>query len=220
MYPSLRWTVCSPFWKSLTRDVTSYWQTNWTTAFLEDTLGTHSDRTISKNSSGCRLLIGHKKFFVLLCPIDEQFLLSSFRESYRTAIVSMTNAPKKCTQSGKFQFDVKSRSDFKVLSARKLNTLSKNTSLSLQQVFTLESVKSCVNIREFLKIPRRLPATKTSQGKVNSHFFQSLSWLFQLAYFATCKWTLLKLNFYLPYPSSWREWILSWLVYVLHKTWN
>ena len=33
-----------------------------------------------KNSSGCRLLIGHKKCFVLLCPIGEQFLLSSFRE--------------------------------------------------------------------------------------------------------------------------------------------
>ena len=35
---------------------------------------------ISKNSSGCWLLIGHKKCFVLLCPIGEQFLLSSFRE--------------------------------------------------------------------------------------------------------------------------------------------
>ena len=28
-------------------------------------------RTISKNSSGCRLLIGHKKCLVLLCPIGE-----------------------------------------------------------------------------------------------------------------------------------------------------
>ena len=37
-------------------------------------------RAISKNSSGCRLLIGRKKCFVLLCPIGEQFLLSSFRE--------------------------------------------------------------------------------------------------------------------------------------------
>ena len=31
-----------------------------------------SHRTISKNSSGCRLLIGHKKCFVLLCPIGER----------------------------------------------------------------------------------------------------------------------------------------------------
>ena len=43
----------------------------------KEPLGTDSNRTISKNSSGCRLLIGHKKCFVLLCPIGEQFLLSS-----------------------------------------------------------------------------------------------------------------------------------------------
>ena len=42
--------------------------------------GTDPHRTISKNSSGCRFLIGHKKCFVLLCPIGEQHLLSSFRE--------------------------------------------------------------------------------------------------------------------------------------------
>ena len=45
----------------------------------KEPLGTDSHRAISKNSSGCRLLIGHKKCFVLLCPIGEQFLLSSFR---------------------------------------------------------------------------------------------------------------------------------------------
>ena len=36
-------------------------------------------------------------------------------------------------------------------------------------------------------------------------FFQSLSWLFQLTYSVKCKRTLLELNFYQPYPSSWRE---------------
>ena len=45
----------------------------------KEPLGTDSHRTMSKNSSGCRLLIGHKKCFVL-CPIGEEFLLSSFRE--------------------------------------------------------------------------------------------------------------------------------------------
>ena len=35
---------------------------------------------ISKRSSECCLLIGHKKCFVLLCPLGEQHLLSSFRE--------------------------------------------------------------------------------------------------------------------------------------------
>ena len=43
-------------------------------------LVTDSHRTISNNSSGCRLLIRLIKCFVLLCPIGEQFLLSSFRE--------------------------------------------------------------------------------------------------------------------------------------------
>ena len=54
----------------------------------KEPLGTNSHRTISKNSSGCRLLIGHRKCFVLLCPIGEQFLLSSFREFVHDAIVS------------------------------------------------------------------------------------------------------------------------------------
>ena len=49
-------------------------------AQAEKSLGTDSHRTISKRSSDCRLLIGHKKCFVLLCPIGEQHLLSSFRE--------------------------------------------------------------------------------------------------------------------------------------------
>ena len=72
-----------------------------------------------------------------------------FVSSYKTAIdwitACLAHAPKKCTQSGNFQFDRKSPNDFKILSAR----FSKNRSLSLQQVFTLASVTSCVNIREF-----------------------------------------------------------------------
>jgi len=42
-------------------------------------LGSDSHRTISKNSSGCRFLIGHKKCFELLCPIGEHISMSSFR---------------------------------------------------------------------------------------------------------------------------------------------
>ena len=49
-------------------------------AQVEKPLGTDSHRIISKRSSECWLLIGHKKYFVLLCPIGEQHLLSSFRE--------------------------------------------------------------------------------------------------------------------------------------------
>ena len=49
-------------------------------AQAEKPLFTDTHRTISKRSSEYWLLTGHKKCFVLLCPIGEQFLLSSFRE--------------------------------------------------------------------------------------------------------------------------------------------
>ena len=78
----------------------------------KEPLGTDSHRTISKNSSGCRLLIGHKKCFVLLCPIGEQFLLSSFsRELVHDSY---------CLDHGLSGSCTKSPSDFKILSARKL----------------------------------------------------------------------------------------------------
>ena len=47
---------------------------------VKEPLGTDSHQTISKNSSGCRVLIWHKKCFVLLCPIGKRFLLGSFCE--------------------------------------------------------------------------------------------------------------------------------------------
>ena len=77
---------------------------------VKEPLGTESHQTISKNLSRCRLLIGHKKCFVLLCPIGEQSLLSSYVSTslYTTTIFSITaclnHAPKKCRQSGNFQF--------------------------------------------------------------------------------------------------------------------
>ena len=49
-------------------------------AWAEKPPGTDSHLTISKRSSECWLLIGHKKCFVLLCPIGEQHFLNSFRE--------------------------------------------------------------------------------------------------------------------------------------------
>ena len=47
-----------------------------------------SHRTISKNSSRCWLLIGHKKCFVLLCQSGNSFSWVLFVSSYTTAIVS------------------------------------------------------------------------------------------------------------------------------------
>ena len=76
-----------------------------------------------------------QKCFVLLCLIGEHISWVLFVCSYTTAIVSITaclaRAPKKCTQSGNFQFDIKSPSDFKIPSARKLNTLIQKYKLQL-----------------------------------------------------------------------------------------
>ena len=54
-------------------------------AQAEKPMGTNSHRTISKRSSECWPLIGHKKCFLLLCPIGEQFLLSSRDGSLSTS---------------------------------------------------------------------------------------------------------------------------------------
>ena len=59
-----------------------------------------------------------------------------FVSSYTTTIIvaitaCLDHAPKKCTQSGNFQFDIKSPSDFKILSARKLKTLFQKYKLEL-----------------------------------------------------------------------------------------
>ena len=73
----------------------------------KEPLGTNSHRTISKNSSGCRLLIRHKKCFVLLCPIGEQFLLSSFRELVHDGYCLATLAwfvHQACASNGNFHF--------------------------------------------------------------------------------------------------------------------
>ena len=73
----------------------------------KEPLGTDSRRTISKNSSGCQPLIGHKKCFVLLCPIDDQFLLSSFREFVHDASCLATLARfvhQACACKGNFYF--------------------------------------------------------------------------------------------------------------------
>ena len=73
----------------------------------KEPLGTNSHQTISKNSSGYRLVIGHKKCFVLLCPIGEQFLLSSFREFVHDSYCLATLARfvhQACAYRGNFYF--------------------------------------------------------------------------------------------------------------------
>ena len=118
----------------------------------KEPLGTDSYRTISKNSSGCRLLIGHKKCFVLLCPIGEQHLLSSFREFVHDGYWLDHGLSGSCTKE--------------MHAVSKLSVWYK-ISIWFQNIV-------CPKFT----------------------FFQSLSWLFQLAYFAKCERSLLELKFY------------------------
>ena len=84
LYITLRWYFkLEMFHPRRPRGSQSGREKRWDESFqirAKDPLGTDCHRTISKNSSWCRFLIGHKKCFVLLCEIGEQFLLSSFRE--------------------------------------------------------------------------------------------------------------------------------------------
>ena len=79
----------------------------------KEPLGTDSHQAVSKNSSGCRLLIGHKKCFVLLCPIRELFLLISFRafvhDGYRLDYGLSCSCTKKMHAVRKLSIDMKSR---------------------------------------------------------------------------------------------------------------
>ena len=75
------------------------------------------------------------------------------------------------SQSG----DVKSPSDFKILSARKLKTLFQKYKLELTlQVFTLALVKFCINIREFLKDTTMAESHENVVWKSEFTFFQRL----------------------------------------------
>ena len=67
-----------------------------------------------------------------------------FVSSYTTTIIvaitaCLDHAPKKCTQSGNFQFDIKSPSDFKILSAWKLKTLFQKYKLEVTK-----GIRACI----------------------------------------------------------------------------
>ena len=72
----------------------------------KEPLGTDSHRTVSKTSSGCRLLIGHKKC-LLFCSIGEQFLPSCLREFVHAGYCLATLARfvrQACASKGNFYF--------------------------------------------------------------------------------------------------------------------
>ena len=69
-------------------------------ARAEEPLDTDSHRTISKRSSECWLLIGHKKYD---CAQSANSI-----DCYCLIKACLAHAPKKSTQSGNFQFNINS----------------------------------------------------------------------------------------------------------------
>ena len=131
----------------------SWREKRWDESFqvrAREPLGTDSHQTISKNSSGCRLLIGHKKCFVLLCPIGEQFLLSSFRVFVHDGYCPV-RSPSLCVQ-GKLLF---------------------STFLTGNEGTTDESEKSLGSCqREQFNLPREYSVFDGSQCIVNNRKFK------------------------------------------------
>ena len=123
----------------------------------KEPLGTDFHRAVPKNSSGCQLLIGHKKCFVLLCPIDRRTVSPKFLSWVRTRrllfqsrlvwLMHQRNASSQETFSLIWNPHLIS----KYCLPENWRRFPKTTSLSLQQVFKLASVTSCVNIKEFWK---------------------------------------------------------------------
>ena len=174
--------------------------------------GTDSHWTISKRSSECWLLIRHKKYFVLLFSIGEQHLLNSFCEFVHDGYWLDHGLSGSCTKE---MHAVRKLSVWYKLSISKYclpenwRSFSKNTSLSLQQVFTLTSITH--------SMPRQPTATKTSHEKWIHIFSVSVVIIptsqepinSSGAEFLSTRSKFIK-----------RKKILSLLVYVLHKTWN
>ena len=113
----------------------------------KEPLVTDSHRTISKNSSRCRFLIGHKN--------RRTHLLSSFRVLVHDGYCLDHGLSGSCTKEmqavRKLSVWYKPPSDFKLLSARKLKDAFPKTTFSSQQVFTVgsaTSLRKCI-CREF-----------------------------------------------------------------------
>ena len=141
-----------------------------------------------------------QKMLCIIVPNRWAHLLSSFRvfvhDGYCTACRG--HAPKKCTQSGNFQFDIDFPYDFKILSARKLKTLFQKQKLQLTT-----GIHACIGhvlrkyiYREYLKDT----TTETSHGKVNLYFC-SVS----IVIIPTRLLWQMQANSSEPYQSSWRE---------------
>ena len=140
----------------------------------KEPLGTDSHQTISKNSSGSQLLIGHQNRL----PISEQFLLSSFRtRRLLSCHTCPVRSPSLCVQ-GKLLF-----STFLTRNEGTTDESKKRWGCYQQEQFNLpleysvfDSLQYIVNNRKFKMRPRRESQISNSLTRQKnfaraSHFF-------------------------------------------------
>ena len=133
-------------------------------------LGTDSHRTISKNSSEYRFLIGHKKCFVLLGPIGEQFLLSSFREFVHDSYCPV-RSPSLCVQ-GKLLFSTfLTRNEGTTDESKKRLGCYQQEQFNLPREYSVFDGSQCiVNNRKFKMRRRRESQISNSLIRQNNNF--------------------------------------------------
>ena len=169
--------------------------------------------------------LGTKNALYYCAQSANSFSWVLFVSSYTTAIVSITaclaHAPKKCTQSGNFQFDIKSPSDFKILSARKLKTVFHEYKLDLTT-----GIHACIGhvLRKYEGIFKRYhdgwqPRERRMEKGI--HIFSVSIVIIPTHLLCQMQANSSGIEF-LSTISKFikRKKILSLLVYVLHKTWN
>ena len=115
----------------------------------KEPMGTDSHRTISKNLSGCRLPIGHRKCFVLLYPIGEQFLLSSFREFVHDGYCFNHGLSGSCTKGMHVVRKLSVWYKIPMWFQKTVCPKAKDAFPKTEQVFTLASVTSSDVLRKY-----------------------------------------------------------------------
>ena len=138
-------------------------------------LGTDSHRTISKTSSRCRLLIGHEKCFLLLCPIGEQFFLSSFRELVHDGYCLSTPARfvhQACASKGNFYFlPVLTKNEGTTAESKKRLGCYQQERFNLPREYSFCDSSQCIVNNSKLKMRRRQESQiRNSLTRQNNNF--------------------------------------------------
>ena len=146
--------------------------------------GTDSHRTISKNSSRCRLLIGHKKCFVLQCPIGEQFPLSSFHkfvhDGYCLAIRTCPVRSLSLCEQGKLLFStfLTRHSEGTTDESKKRLGCYQQEQLNLPREYSVFDSSQCIVNNSKLKMRRRQESqTSNSLTRQNNNFARASHFL-------------------------------------------